>query len=143
MSVIFCFVKSTLFYPVPLKKYITAWVLLFVYLSSTSGISDCYKIPALFDHYADHCTGPQRTSFSSFLAQHYGWESGRDADADEDAALPFKSSVPPAAFFSLVPPPEIILAIVPASINRDFPPVADQFIKNTFLHTIWQPPRPC
>jgi hypothetical protein len=70
------------------------------------------KLPLLVQHYYKH-QKKQSISLTAFLQEHYQSDH-KDDDADEDASLPFKSLIVPAAitldkataYAVIFPPPE-------------------------------------
>ncbi|MCD8740667.1 hypothetical protein LT679_08655 [Mucilaginibacter roseus] len=49
-----------------------------------------FKLPILFQHYAEHKERNTRVSFVDFLSMHYWGDDMDDNDDDRDMQLPFK-----------------------------------------------------
>jgi hypothetical protein len=102
------------------------------------------KIPAAFEHYAEHKNENPSLSFFTFLEIHYLHGSPKDKDYEKDMKLPFKTSCD--CIFA------VSTAVIPQTITFSFTkPIAttekknyiilNQCIPSAYLANIWQPPR--
>ncbi len=126
-----------------LKK--SASILFFmVYLLSTTEAHQLFKLPVVFQHYAEHKREDKDITIFRFLAIHYLHGSPRDKDYDRDMQLPFKATADCATAVVPVTAPEPTLEIsapeFPGNRNEYFNR-NDYFIPSEFRCSIFQPPR--
>lgn len=125
-------------------KKATAFFLIVIYSLSATSSKELLKLPLLAEHYADHKSEGQKTSFIKFLVLHYIVEDGTDSDADEDSRLPFKSAEHAVASFVSVAPTTFVVISKPENESKnDFADYRDLFLPSQYLASIWQPPRHC
>ena len=122
---------------------IPASIFLIVYLFFATAGREFLKLPVLGEHYLDHVTENRNTCFYDYLLQHYFAEDGSDADAAEDAQLPFKSPENNTPSFTSIRPPGQYL---PADagwvlISNKFTTLQNTFFPCRYPDAIWQPPR--
>lgn len=121
-------------------------VLLSAYLISSTEFSQLLKLPLLLEHFNEHKTLNEGTTFWSFMMMHYTNNDVKYADHEQDMQLPFKSKEGSLNILSLsfiqnftsiklVNPSERELKIY--RIHND------NLFNSTFLSTIWQPPKFC
>ena len=128
----------------PLKKLL-AISFLFIYLFSTTELSQLLKMPVLVQHFIEHQEVNSNITFWQFLNMHYASGGVNDADHAKDMQLPFKAHDNCVASFSNVYLPTQKISIAkPVRIltNKHFK-TQEQFLHSTFLSNIWQPPRIC
>lgn len=125
-----------------LKKNISIF-LLSVYLIAATEIHQLLKLPVLFHHYVEHKQKDNSIFFGRFLFIHYALSDDQDGDKDKDMKLPFKSKdecvSSSALFFTLTSNNFISEPIY--SEERKITIFNEDFINNTFLSSIWQPPK--
>lgn len=127
-------------------KKITAIFFLVVYIFSTTEAHQLFKLPVIFEHYAEHQQENSQITLLEFLDMHYLHGSPKDKDYGRDMQLPFKTTndcvssvlpafVPTTLQFTLLPPMEVTTQKV--FITKD------PFILCSYLANIWQPPKTC
>lgn len=127
-------------------KKIIAVFLLLAYLLPVTAVTELLKLPQLVEHYYDHKTEGNSSSFIAYLFQHYCKEDGTDKDAAEDSRLPFKNSeqVVSVMVVSVKPPDTFcMLPVVLPLVKKVYKISNDDFISSQYLNAIWQPPRNC
>ncbi len=113
---------------------------------STTEAHQLFKLPVIFEHFAEHQQENSKITFIAFLDMHYMHGNPKDKDYDRDMQLPFKTSndcvfsvmpafVPPTLQFTLLPPIEVTTQKVFIS--------KDPSIISSYLSSIWQPPKSC
>lgn len=119
------------------------------YLISTTELSQLLKFPVLVEHYFQHKEKDPEMSVMSFLSLHY---DGRhldnhphDDDYEKDQKLPFIVHTDILSISFIVTPPFCFGVTKKAFIGKVSKalPLDDTFLENTFLSTIWQPPKFC
>jgi hypothetical protein len=78
-------------------KKVTAILFLSVYLFSTTGFGELFKINTLIQHFYETNNTGKHVGFLHFLVMHYVTDDLNDKDNDRDRQLPFKS---PESYFS-------------------------------------------
>lgn len=68
-----------------------AFILLFLYLFTSTEFSELLKFPLLVEHYKEHQQECPEITFASFVCQHYAHGDVDDADKDQDMKLPYKT----------------------------------------------------
>lgn len=126
-----------------LKKLISILCLL-VYFFATTEAKQLFKIPVIFQHYAEHQLENQGLSLIDFLDMHYMHGSPFDQDYDRDMKLPFKSTGDVFSFFPLTADRmPISCTVVCPQKNIELAVRTSAFDKPCTLAepSIWQPPR--
>ncbi|HTM67328.1 MAG TPA: hypothetical protein VL093_13455 [Flavipsychrobacter sp.] len=127
-------------------KKIVAISFLFIYLFSTTELSQLLKMPLLIEHFIEHKEENRDITFWQFMHMHYSMDDVKDADYDKDMKLPFKSCTHSSSSVSNVYTPLTVTFFLPQlRVNcedRNFTS-RDQFLQTSFLSNIWQPPRAC
>jgi hypothetical protein len=120
---------------------------LFIYLFSSTELSELLKIDLLIDHYAEHKGESSQISFSNFLYMHYIDHGIENGDGEKDSDLPFHSNshnelvnfiVP-----TIIPVNHYSISFVPVfkkDEKKSFYDVHDS-MTSPFLSAIWQPPQ--
>ncbi len=72
-------------------RQIIALSLLFLYLFTSTEISELLKFPILVQHYKEHQQEHPEITFANFVNQHYTQGDVNDVDRDQDLKLPYKS----------------------------------------------------
>jgi len=126
-----------------LKKLIAIFFLL-GYLFASTEAKQLFKIPVVFQHYAEHRLENNHLSLLAFLDMHYLHGSPFDQDYDRDMKLPFKTT---GDVFSFFPIP---VDSMPVELTMDCPQISLQLINKipcsrdlgvSWVQKIWQPPR--
>ena len=128
-----------------LKKF-TAILLLTAYLFSTTELHQLLKLPAVFEHFAEHRQKNKTMSFLQFLDMHYMHGSPKDKDYREDMKLPFKTADNCVSMVSPVVIPRLIYALENHAIHipeKEMHISKDEFIPSSCLSRVWQPPKSC
>lgn len=127
-------------------KKVTAAILLFIMLCSTTEFSQLCKIPDLISHYIEHKQTNPSLSFISFLSIHYAQKSIVDADYDKDMKLPFKNGECMDFHVSVVFLNTTNYGVIIRPVFRYIkkPLVREQsLVISSFIANIWQPPKSC
>lgn len=131
-----------------MKKWF-AICFLTIYIASATDFAQLLRFPLLIEHYFEHKTKNPQLSVIEFLEIHYNGDHlenhPHDDDYDEDQKLPFMMHT--ASYYAVfVCQPTVEVEIhnnsIPRKINTT-PIRNDQFIDDTFLNSIWQPPKFC
>ena len=126
-------------------KRLLAIFFLFTFLSANTAFGEVLKLPMLVQHYLEHTSEEKDVTIFKFLVQHY--TEGENHDHRENHnhhdQLPFKaidghfSSV-----VSIAASPSIVIShntLVVTVVK--LPAYSQQNYSNTYLNSIWQPPR--
>lgn len=122
-------------------------LLISVYLISTTEFYQVLKIPLLAEHFNEHKSLNEGTTFWSFLMMHYTNNDVKYADNDQDMRLPFKSHE--GSVHSIVltfihnPISQAIVKPIVALNLKEYKPREDIFFNSTYHSNIWQPPKYC
>lgn len=124
----------------------TTTILLFtIYLFSTTGISEFFKINALLQHYKESKIIEKKTTFLHFLVMHYITDDLNNNDNNLDKQLPFKSSD---ISFSQLPSinnatQKISIISIPSfqKISKPFFKHNDANLFASFHTLVWHPPK--
>ena len=128
-----------------MKKTISIFFLL-VYLFSVTEISQLFKLPVVFEHYAEHKKVEPQISFIQFLEMHYMHGNPKDKDYERDMQLPFKNSTAIVSIVSNDCLPLVGSMSLPKPVAiplKKSPITADIFTPSPCLSNIWQPPKTC
>ncbi len=126
-------------------KRLLAIFFLFTFLSANTAFGEVLKLPMLVQHYLEHTNEDKDVTIFNFLVQHYtgGINHDHRENHNHHDQLPFKaidghfSSV-----VSIVAPPSIVIShntLVVTVVK--LPTYSQQNYSNTYLNSIWQPPR--
>ena len=118
--------------------------LLSAYLISTTEFYQMLKLPLLAEHFIEHKSLNQGTTFWDFLVMHYTNNDVKYSDHDQDMRLPFKShegSVHSIILTFIHNPiiQEIIKSVV-IDLN-EYNLRENICFNSTYLSNIWQPPK--
>ena len=128
-----------------MKKLISI-LLISSFLISLTEFYQILKFPILVEHFKEHKTLNEGTTFWSFLIMHYSDNDVKYADYEKDMRLPFKSNDGSLNMLSLSfihysssnkinKPIEIDLKVYKVyNVNK---------FQTTYLSNIWQPPKSC
>lgn len=125
-------------------KKLLAFFCLSVYFFATTEAKQLFKIPVIFQHYAEHQQEDYHLSLLEFLDMHYMHGSPFDQDYDRDMKLPFKSTGDAFSFFPLTAdrmPPSCFIICPSTSLPQYLLPSKQDKPSRTAEHSIWQPPR--
>ncbi|MEO8961039.1 MAG: hypothetical protein ABI325_04105 [Ginsengibacter sp.] len=118
---------------------------LFIYLFSTTELSQLLKMPLLVEHFIEHQEVNSHLTLSQFLYMHYAMDDVQDADYAKDMKLPFKTHDNClASIINVYLPSQKVVITKPIQFIKDQHfKTQEQFLQSTFLSNIWQPPRIC
>lgn len=126
-------------------KRLLAIFFLFTFLSANTAFGEVLKLPMLVQHYLEHTSEEKDVTIFKFLVQHY--TEGENHDHRENHnhhdQLPFKaidghfSSV---VFIAASPSIVISHNTLVVTVVK-LPAYSQQNYSNTYLNSIWQPPR--
>jgi hypothetical protein len=118
---------------------------LFIYLFSSTELSQLLKTPLLVEHFIEHREENKHLTLWQFLHTHYAAGDVKDADYDKDMKLPFKSHDNCVANVLNVylPIQKVTLAKPFRFIENNYSKPQEQFLHSSFLSNIWQPPKSC
>lgn len=126
-----------------------AILFLFLYVFSTTELSQLLKLPILIEHYFEHKEKNSDLSFSTFLELHYSEDHFKghphDEDYDQDKRLPFMMHSSTLNFV-FISPLNINLDVADKTYVEkasDFPFENEFLINKIYLSSIWQPPKSC
>ncbi len=119
---------------------------LFVYLFSSTELSELLKMNKLFEHFAEHKEENKNLSIASFLYTHYFQHGDNQRDSEHDNKLPFHSdSVNSTSFiFVLNTPPNSFyfsFFLLNENIEKSNFYAINIALKSSYLSSIWQPPQ--
>lgn len=123
-------------------KRAIATLFLFTFLTVHTGFGQLLRLPVLIHHYLEHVEW-DNSSFFEFISEHYATTINHPDDKHHDhQRLPFKSMDCQAIqVIALVPQPAVISQAVPETIEPEKTIRHQQHYSNTYLNSIWQPPR--
>ena len=127
-----------------MKRCITILCLLVYFFASTEA-KQLFKIPVIFQHFAEHQQEDKQLSLLAFLDMHYLHGSPYDQDYDRDMKLPFKSSGDVFSFFPCTAdrmPPAYLVVCPQKKIEKHLRFSSIDRPYTSPAHNIWQPPRP-
>lgn len=126
-----------------MNKYLAIFFL-HVYALGATPIGQICKLPTLVEHFQKHQNENKGLSILSFLKMHYFNGDPIDADHEEDMKLPFKTI----DFNTSISISSITDIHIFTREKQDFlqqkivkNPQTENWYANTYLDTIWQPPR--
>ena len=124
-------------------KKLIAFLLLAVFLLSTTELKQLAKLPILIDHFQEHKATDQSITFLEFLSIHYTGMAVYDSDYETDMKLPFKSHSDFAGSIILgfTPNNFILLNKIVFHEVIAFSIYNESFNSSTYLSCIWQPPK--
>lgn len=130
-------------------KKLLAICFLTIYIVSATEIAQLLRFPLLIEHYFEHKEKNPELSVLDFLKIHYNGDHLEnhplDDDYEEDQKLPFMMHA--TSYYAVfICPPTIEVDIHNSSIltkDNTTPIRNDHFIADTFLTSIWQPPKFC
>jgi hypothetical protein len=127
-------------------KKLTAILLLTAYLFSTTELHQLLKLPAVFEHFAEHQQKDKTISFLQFLDMHYMHGSPKDKDYSEDMKLPFKSADNCLSMVSPIVIPRLVHNLENHVVHipeKEMHIPKDELIPSSYLSSVWQPPKSC
>ena len=126
-----------------MKKFLILFIIA-TYFFSTKELVQLLKIPVLINHFVEHAEEDSSITFMDYMVHHYGGHE-KDADWETDMKLPFMQHSD-----------LLNILVIPASSNINLPDkitVETHFktivfyrqaiIPNSYLSSIWQPPKIC
>ena len=129
----------------PGLKKLTAIFFFAVYLLSSAEVHQLFKLPVVFQHFAEHQLEDRNITFLQFLDMHYMHGSPMDKDHDRDMQLPFKATgdclATTTAFVPLTAQVSIPAPIKISGKKKYI--IKHQYLVSAYLSAIWQPPKSC
>lgn len=125
-------------FTIKLKRFLSI-SLLALYLNSFTEVHEVFRLPLLFEHYAEHKLQVNDMSFVEFLVMHYKTDVAHD---DHDNQLPFK--VPGHSFTAIsitVPPLKISLNDETSCCVQSYVFDYKESYFSSSLQAIFQPPK--
>lgn len=130
-------------------KKLLAICFLTIYIASATEISQLLRFPLLIEHYFEHKVKNPSLSVVDFLNVHYSGyhleNHPHDDDYEKDQKLPFMMHT--TSYNAVFVCPQIAAIKIK---NRSLPEKNnntavwnDQLIEDTFITSIWQPPKFC
>jgi hypothetical protein len=111
-----------------------------LYLIAFTEFGQILKIGVMIDHYREHKSLNDNTTFLRFLAEHYVYGDGIDSDNDKDEKLPFISqNAINVSTVILESNSALNLLSISKTIRLTFP--KKESFESAYLSSIWQPPR--
>lgn len=130
-------------------KKLLAICFLTIYIASATEIAQLLRFPLLIEHYFEHKAKNPAMSVVDFLEIHYNGDHlenhPHDDDYEEDQKLPFMMHTP-SYYAVFICPPTVEVEMHNCSLPKQHsttPIRNDRFIDDTFLSSIWQPPKFC
>lgn len=126
-------------------KKLFAISFLFIYLFSTTELSQLLKMPLLAQHFIEHREENKNITFWKFLYMHYAMGDVRDADYEKDIKLPFKTqdNCVVNVLNVYLPTQKVVLIKPVLFVENNYSKPQERFLYSSFLSNIWQPPRIC
>lgn len=118
-----------------------------LFLFSTTELAELFRIPALLVHFVEHKEESPDISLIDFLELHYNLQLAdhhHEKGSDDHKNLPFNG--PHVSMTVFVSTHSFVLKL--KNIQEDenklkTQPSDDQFSENTYLSSIWEPPKFC
>lgn len=124
------------------KRFVSIFFL-FIFLSTASVFGEVLKLPILIQHYFEHSAENEEISILDFIIKHYGSEIDHHHKNDNHhEKLPFKSiDSHSLQIASLTAAPFVIYHHIEHYSKTKTPSYYQGTYPNSYLETIWQPPR--
>jgi hypothetical protein len=126
----------------PEMRKVTPILFLLIYLAAATELHQFLRLPAFFEHYAEHKRVSPTINLIDFIVLHYFKGNSNDSDYTTDRQLPFKAACLEASISLALPPddlPETEALVFSLSVNDvRYKPI---FNASAFYFSIWQPPR--
>lgn len=124
-----------------MKKWVI-YIFVFLYISTSTQLSQLYKLPIFVSHFIEHDRGGDFfKEMKVYLVHHYGGHE-MDEDWETDMKLPFmKIEI---AHIDLAATPKITFIkpfIIKDKIEMTFIYFDESNIYSHYLNSIWQPPK--
>jgi hypothetical protein len=124
-------------------KKISAILFLFIFINANTDFGQLFRLPTLVHHYLEHVEWDNMTLLE-FLSEHYTATINHPDDKHHDhQKLPYKNTdchTSQVVTF-LLQPTFSISHIIPESVELNKTNRNQQRYSNTYLNSIWQPPR--
>ena len=129
-----------------MKKIVSIFFIA-LFLFSTTELAELFRIPALLVHFVDHKEESPDITLIDFLELHYNSQLAdhpHEKESGDHKNLPFNG--PHVITTIFVSTQSFVLK--PKNVPEDntklkTPPSDDQFFENTYLSSIWEPPKFC
>jgi len=118
---------------------------LLLFLSTNTVFGEVVKLPVFAHHFSEHLQENKNQSLFDFLALHYSKkiEHQHNNKHEDHDKLPFKTAdIGISTMVSLLPPISKLVSIKSHELaDLEMPAYKQPNYLNTFLSSIWQPPR--
>ena len=124
-----------------MKRFL-AFITLCCLCVTTTEMRQFLKTPALVAHFVSHRSEQPDLSLFNFLVGHYVTENDSDADAQDDASLPFKNSVGDCLSLAPTVLPPVVVEVSPAAASHLPLIILNEVAVDAPLsRSLFQPPR--
>ncbi|MCC8407944.1 hypothetical protein LJ707_03320 [Mucilaginibacter sp. UR6-1] len=121
------------------KLYV--YILLLLIAADTTELHQLFKLPILFEHFAEHKQRDKSVSLMEFLSMHYWGDDLNDNDNDRDMQLPFKKlDVHVTHVFFLPVVRSITIKNYIETLNKPYSLYRQGFIPDPALSALFRPP---
>lgn len=127
---------------VKVKKFLVLFIIA-AYFFSTTELVQLLKVPVLINHFVEHTEEDNSMTFMDYMVHHYGGHE-KDADWETDMKLPFMQHSD--LLNILVIPAENLNLPDKITVDTHFKTIVfhrQGTIPNSYLSSIWQPPKRC
>lgn len=115
--------------------------MLLLIAASTTELHQLFKLPILFQHFAEHKSRDSKVSLVEFLSMHYWGDDLNDDDNDRDMQLPFKKlDIHPLQVFFMPVMKAIAIKPYVQPIQKNYPAYGRKYIPNPSLSSPFRPP---
>ena len=124
-----------------MKKWVI-FVFTFLYITTSTQLSQLYKLPVFITHFIEHDKGGDfYHEMKAFLVHHYGGHE-MDEDWNTDQKLPFIKIEIAHIDLAAIPKITFITPIqIKEKIETNFVFFDESNIYSHYLNSIWQPPK--
>ena len=124
------------------KKFLVLFIIA-AYFFSTTELVQLLKVPVLINHFVEHAEEDNSMTFMDYIVHHYGGHE-KDADWETDMKLPFMQHSD--LLNIVVIPAENLNLPDKITVDTHFKTIVfyrQGIIPNSYLSSIWQPPKRC
>jgi hypothetical protein len=120
-----------------------AFILLLLFLASSSTFNQLLKLRVLVTHYVEHQQRDSNLSIIDFLSMHYWGTDANDNDENRDRELPFKTINAHSFQITFLSSSKTITIkrMAQPIIVADYPELDDSHLPNPALNSLFRPPR--
>ena len=117
---------------------------LFTFLNAYTVFGEALKLPILIYHFVEYSQEDKNAKLIDFLAEHYVENIGHQHQVNHQSPekLPFKAIDNFSMVISVVLPPTVVISVILIVIAElRTSNYSQQIYSNTYLNSIWHPPR--